>query len=953
MSKTDRIFYHERRKSFLKAKEINIKTDLKEEPINTKLLNYKYQNIHQLVNCQFPIKKKFPLFSFKKNNKSYLNEINEGLNKTEIKFNNIELTDSSFQETLADTSFDSQKSSKTEYLNNSFNMLLNENYNSYTDILKKIYPSFEFNHYNKIKDEYYEYFKKHGENDINNRNSKYNTNNNDINNNKGYKKSNLLDILGLQNNIEAPPEKFRIKDDFLSRKDITELKMIKEDLSFKTGIIDKELEFILQSQSNKFYNYIEHNSKFVKLIYYYADEIQKKKEKQKIIKKNYVNNCMGLVLKQKKKKELEKILNIVYCMNDLKKYIVNLKNLSATSNKNENIFSEINKYSTLAKEKIKYLKLHLNNNKCPFLMIAENIINVYKNREYFNLVEKLASYVKILIENCLIYNNEKKVETIMEIHENVRKINKKNWDLNLDKKSLNEIFFVQNNFELIDNDKNIYIKYLLIYNNINKNNSIFYYILNIIDLFDIIIKMSIDNNLIKSIFQDLFNNIIYFNLKEIENQTTNKLLLIKIISNCYSILLSNFSYIMHLIHKNLNLNLNNISFNEIINGMKVEMNIIIIDLINSYLNGILYEDWKYFIDGYTKAKNNCEIYFTMNKLNLDKITYDIYNKFIIYFNESQTRELMHEYNKNNSNNLAWNQLNNINNKYQKMFEKLYIEKNLDKISLKQIDITNNNKETSYFMQINNNYLYFINEANANDCGHKISNFSCLFIKYAYEFLYVYLLTNNSILKKSLIDQLYKVTKDLLLYTEDIIVNNPTGLINNSKNITEKEISLYYSDLLVIENCLKNFLIIYPDQDINEILYELKNNCIDNIEDSLQRINDMIIKEFKIVDFDDLKTNENKEINNYAKYFHKFKTLYDDLGNAFTSENIKELFNNRFEILFSEFNTITIDRGDLKNKKGFSQFKNDILFIKKTISMLDMIDYNKYNSLLDNYMREKN
>ena len=74
-----------------------------------------------------------------------------------------------------------------------------------------------------------------------------------------------------------------------------------------------------------------------------------------------------------------------------------------------------------------------------------------------------------------------------------------------------------------------------------------------------------------------------------------------------------------------------------------------------------------------------------------------------------------------------------------------------------------------------------------------------------------------------------MTKDLLLYTVDIIVNNPTGLINNNKKITEKEISFYYSNLLVIEQFLKNFILIYPIQDIKEFLYELKNNAVDIIE----------------------------------------------------------------------------------------------------------------------------
>ena len=45
------------------------------------------------------------------------------------------LTDSSFQETDANTSFDFQKSLSTEYNSNTFKILLNEDYNTYTDIL--------------------------------------------------------------------------------------------------------------------------------------------------------------------------------------------------------------------------------------------------------------------------------------------------------------------------------------------------------------------------------------------------------------------------------------------------------------------------------------------------------------------------------------------------------------------------------------------------------------------------------------------------------------------------------------------------------------------------------------------------------------------------------------------------------------------------------------------------
>ena len=153
--------------------------------------------------------------------------------------------------------------------NYTFKILLKENYSLYITNLKSKYPSFKFNHYKKVNNEFLEYYKKYGEEgDINN--IYFNNNNikndlesfifnNKYKDNKEYKKSNLLEILGAQENIECDPQSFKIKDDYLSRTNCTELKMIQKDLQFKTGVIEKELEFILMNSQQKLYNYIENN----------------------------------------------------------------------------------------------------------------------------------------------------------------------------------------------------------------------------------------------------------------------------------------------------------------------------------------------------------------------------------------------------------------------------------------------------------------------------------------------------------------------------------------------------------------------------------------------------------------------------------------------------------------------------------------------------------------------
>ena len=111
-----------------------------------------------------------------------------------------------------------------------------------------------------------------------------------------------MDILGVQADISDDPEKFRIKSDFLSRTDPVELNMIKEDLSFKTAVIDKELNQILESEANILYNYIEKNIDLKNQINNFSVEMKNKINFQKKLSKEYILNSANLFLKGNKKK---------------------------------------------------------------------------------------------------------------------------------------------------------------------------------------------------------------------------------------------------------------------------------------------------------------------------------------------------------------------------------------------------------------------------------------------------------------------------------------------------------------------------------------------------------------------------------------------------------------------------------------------------------------------------
>ena len=203
-------------------------------------------------------------------------------------------------------------------------------------------------------------YKKYGEEgDINNRH--FNIKNNDelnsfrfnhkIKDNKVYKKSNLLDILGAQENIECDPKTFKIKDDFLSRKSCTELKMIQKDLQFKAGVIDKELDYILMTYPQKLYNYIDNNRDLNKKIKEFQIIVLQRRLQKKRVVKNYVNNSAKLIMKEYKKKQNIKFLQILKNINIIYKSMQNLK--LKTLSESENKIKQVNDAINLVKDNLK------------------------------------------------------------------------------------------------------------------------------------------------------------------------------------------------------------------------------------------------------------------------------------------------------------------------------------------------------------------------------------------------------------------------------------------------------------------------------------------------------------------------------------------------------------------------------------------------------------------------
>ena len=961
---------------------INLKTNLPDVEINPKLYKLKRLNVSEIINQPANVVKKFSISSFAgAMRRGFLNTSSmlrgKDLNRTEADltpFNTMEvLSESSFTSNLLDSARTTTYSTglnlglknsvsnniKKDRNENTFKMLVKEDYSGYIKILKRIYPSFRFNHYNKINNEYSEYYKKYGEEgDIINRNF--------IKKEKKegeYKKSNLLDILGVQENITDDPKKFRIKTDFLKRGDPYELRMIKEDLSFKTGVIDKELNQILESQANILYNYIENNIDLKNQINDFSLEMKNKIDFQKKLSKNYINNSSKLFLKESKKKQIQKLLIPLKILRDLGMCMKQLKFISLSENDNK--IKQISDSTNVAREKLKLLKKYgVKSQKGNVIFEIESKIQTYENEGEIKLNDQLAENFERLINLTLIY--DQKDEIYNKIIKNSDIINKKSYNISKENNTSQNFKYNEEDFELINTEQNIYIKYLLIYNNNKENNKLYNLLISILDMFDIIIKDNMDISSIVDIFKNLFKKIITKNFEIIEGLSQNKLINVKIISNCYSNILSNFCYTIELIQTNFGLNGRRI-FNDAIEMMKTEMDNFIKMLILADLHekNIEFDNsWVVFLKEESNLKILTNIYFRNSKLNWSNMVVNLYQNYVLNFKDIKTRELTEEYKE-----LLWDQLTNIEVEYQKMFDVLNTRQNINKLIIEPDKIIfipeNQNKNTNNTIEENkeekNMYLLLENEKNENDKKHRISKFSYCYIKYMYEYLVVYTYSPDEI-KDSIINQIMKLTKDILTYSKEIIIDNEKGKINNVKQLTEKETALYCSDLVIIQKCLQNFIdaknfgnVILPNlKDTIDTLNSLKSTCYDVIIQLTKEISSSFISEFNTLNFNNYKTFPNaKEYNSYTKKLKIFKRIYDNLGNAFIADDINRLFTHIFTDMFNQFKKCVEEKGIIEDDTQLKQFRSELTYIKKVFKLFSLIDCTKYKEIIDELSTKAN
>ena len=276
-----------------RKEQINLKTNLKEVPINIKLRNYIFQNFSEIINTPKLNKQKLTLSNIKRN----LQSGNSSFRTETFETNYQNISDIDFYP-------ESENSARSSNITqpNTFRLLIDQNYSDYITRLKKLYPLFKFNHYSKYPENEFKISSFWNSKIIIN-----NKHNNIINNHiieEDYNESFLLDSLGLQDNIIDNEDEFIIKKDFLERNNIDELIMIKDDLVFKMGLIDKEINKIVSDNTNSLFNYIENNISINYEIDKNLNNLTLIRNSKRDLNKKYIDNSVKLLLKGSKKKKI-------------------------------------------------------------------------------------------------------------------------------------------------------------------------------------------------------------------------------------------------------------------------------------------------------------------------------------------------------------------------------------------------------------------------------------------------------------------------------------------------------------------------------------------------------------------------------------------------------------------------------------------------------------------------
>ena len=923
-----------------KKEEISLKINLPNEPINDFLRKWQCQNFSEIINQ--PIKNKsnrgsFSNLSFQSiknkitHNSSFRTQYQTNNSKNFEQFESIDFIPVTQRESRND--LESSRNSKEAPKTDNMKKLIEQNYTNYLAGLKNKYPTFKFNHYSKYekRNKVYKNFKLK----INHPSANHNNINNENNEIKEeYIKSDILDTLGLQEGITNDSNDFLIKRDFLERNDLDEINMIKDDLVFKTTVIDKELNAIIKENSNDLVNYIESNKNLNNIIDKFVKIMETRNKYKNFLKKNYMINNAKLILINNKKNNLIKLKEVLKLLIGLDKHVYEIENLN---NEEDNNIKEISDNLNNIKEKIRKVKNLLVNKKINIINETEKNLLIYEMKGEQQLNIQFQLNIEKLFNNSLIY------EKINNLNLNI-KFKETKFDLEKEVDIKNNLIYVDNDFNYENNDDNIFVNFLLFYNNIQNNQSrIRNILISLLDMLDIIIKDNADIMELVEKLRENFKNIIIKHFEIIQNlqNCSDKLIKVKLLSNCYKTIMSNYYYILNLFKKNFGLTPK--IFINLTNFIQNEMNKILKALVLGFIHESIDENIQLFFTNSKKIKEYMDDYLNFNKINWFEFTYDTYYEFISTYFDNKKTELL-----NKIKDEDWNQFVNINISFQILFNN--IVKNKDNLDNMNSSVLNEDLDN-----ISNNENIHLLEFDGQK--FKIIKILLNIIQFIYESIIIFTNSKNNKLQNETINNLYNIIYEILLKCQQTIINNNNTSDNNNNNnnsinnnnlrITEKEISLLSSNTKVIFKILEIFLNKFPNEKITNIITNINNNCIEAINELLSQLRGNMLNELNKLNFDDYPTFQEKNYNIYIKKFTLMKKVYDNIINGFSNEEVKNIFENNFNIVFDNMDKI-LNGKRINDDNMVKQFRMEMNYIKKVLKMFELIDVKEFQNKIEKF-----
>ena len=77
-----------------------------------------------------------------------------------------------------------------------------------------------------------------------------------------------------------------------------------------------------------------------------------------------------------------------------------------------------------------------------------------------------------------------------------------------------------------------------------------------------------------------------------------------------------------------------------------------------------------------------------------------------------------------------------------------------------------------------------------------------------------------------------------------------------------------------------------------------------------------------------------------------KKLYDNVGNAFLTEDINKIFSQNFNNIFNQFKQSVENKGIIEEDSQLKQFRNELIYIKKVFKFFSIVDCSKYKEIID-------